>query len=50
MKELNISHVPVLDDQQKVIGVFSENTIFTKLSYDEIIEVDKDSTIEEYKN
>ena len=50
MKELNISHVPVLDDQQKVIGVFSENTIFTKLSFDEIIEVDKDSTIEEYKN
>ena len=32
MNEKKISHVPVLDKDKKLVGVFSENTIFSKLS------------------
>lgn len=32
MLELSFSHIPVLDEQGKLLGVFSENTIFTRVA------------------
>lgn len=49
MNEKKISHVPVLDKDKKLIGVFSENTIFSKLSEDEIIEIGKEYKVKDYE-
>ena len=61
MNEKKISHVPVLDEDKKLIGVFSENTIFSKLSDDlettglspfngdEIIEIGKEYKVKDYE-
>ena len=48
MNEKKISHVPVLDKDKKLVGVFSENTIFSKLSDDEIIEIGKEYQVKDY--
>ena len=48
MNEKKISHVPVLDKDKKLVGVFSENTIFSKLSEDEIIEIGKEYQVKDY--
>lgn len=32
MLELSFSHIPVLDEQGKLLGIFSENTIFTRVA------------------
>ena len=48
MNEKKISHVPILDKDKKLIGVFSENTIFSKLSDDEIIEIGKEYKVKDY--
>ena len=49
MNEKKISHVPVLDKDKKLVGVFSENTIFSKLSEDEIIEIGKEYKVKDYE-
>ena len=49
MNEKKISHVPVLDKDKKLVGVFSENTIFSKLSDDEIIEIGKEYIVKDYE-
>ena len=49
MNEKKISHVPVLDKDKKLVGVFSENTIFSKLSDDEIIEIGKEYKVKDYE-
>ena len=49
MNEKKISHVPVLDKNKKLVGVFSENTIFSKLSEDEIIEIGKEYKVKDYE-
>ena len=49
MNEKKISHVSVLDKDKKLIGVFSENTIFSKLSDDEIIEIGKEYKVKDYE-
>ena len=32
MLDTSFSHIPVLDDQGKLLGIFSENTIFTRVA------------------
>lgn len=32
MLDTSYSHIPVLDDQGRLIGIFSENTIFTRVA------------------
>ena len=49
MNEKKISHVPLLDKDKKLVGVFSENTIFSKLSEDEIIEIGKEYKVKDYE-
>lgn len=49
MNEKKISHVLVLDKNKRLIGVFSENTIFSKLSDDEIIEIGKEYRVKDYE-
>ena len=49
MNEKKISHVPVLDKDKKLIGVFSKNTIFSKLSEDEIIEIGKEHKVKDHE-
>lgn len=48
MGKNKISHVPILDERKKLLGVFSENTIFSKLSDEEIIGVDENEKISDY--
>lgn len=48
MHEKNFSHIPILDDG-KVVGVFSEDTIFSYLTENQIVAIDKDITINEFK-
>lgn len=47
MEQRNISHVPVLKDN-KLIGVFSESTIFSKLANEEIVGIEENEAIKEY--
>lgn len=42
MSEKIYTHVPILNSQNSVIGVFSENTIFSYLLDEEIIEIPRD--------
>lgn len=48
MGKKKISHVPILNNDQEVIGAFSANTIFSKLSTGEKIE--EDQTVNDYQN
>ncbi len=51
MRQNLYTHVPILNEQNKVIGVFDENSIFTYLADEEIVCVDsslKFSDIEKY--
>lgn len=41
MSEKIYTHLPILNNENKVIGVFSENTIFSYLLDEEIIEISK---------
>lgn len=49
MRERNISNVPILDNKW-VVGVFSENTIFTKLAKDEMMSLKDDHMISDYQD
>ena len=46
MRKKSITHVPVLNEDGKLIGVFSENTIFSRLCDDEIVAIDENEAIE----
>jgi CBS domain-containing protein len=46
MKEKNFTHVPILENG-KVIGVFSENTLFSYVLSEEIIGIEENSTFQE---
>lgn len=48
MKERGISHIPLLDEQRKLLGVFSQNTIFSYLSETENVTISKADTLEKY--
>ncbi len=50
MSEKVYTHIPILDDEKKLLGVFSENTIFSYLLDEEIIEISKEMTFEELKS
>lgn len=45
MKAKNFSHIPMLDEQDKVSGVFNEAAIFDYFCSDEIIDAGRDLTI-----
>ena len=49
MNEKQFTHVPIINDGV-IVGVFSENVIFSFLAKDEIIMVEKDSTINEFSD
>lgn len=48
MSEKGISHIPVLDEGYKLLGVFSRNTIFSKMSLEGMNEISNEDTLEEY--
>jgi len=48
MADRVFSYVPVLDDCQKIIGIFSENTVFLYLTRNEICAVDSQTRISEF--
>lgn len=48
MNELNYTHIPIYD-QDKLVGIFSEKSIFNYLLKDEIIEIDENTTFEDIK-
>ena len=47
MRKRAITHVPVLDSSGKLFGVFSENTIFSRLCDEEIVMIDENELIRE---
>ncbi len=48
MKEKSFTHIPILEDGY-VKGVFSENTIFSSIIRDKIIEIDESTKFSEYE-
>jgi len=48
MKEKGISHTPVLDEDNKLLGVFSQNTLFIRLSDEEASCINREDTLEQY--
>lgn len=50
MTRHSITHMPVLDKTRNLIGVFSENTIFTRLDREEIVAIDVAETLESYRD
>lgn len=42
MKQYNYTHIPIME-QGKIIGVFSENTLFSYILDNEIVSIDKDT-------
>lgn len=48
MQDKGYSHVPVINDDNTLFGVFSENVIATKLYRDKSIDLSKDHTLQEY--
>lgn len=49
MREHNYTHIPVLE-QGKIIGVFSENTLFSYILDNEIVSIDKDTKFRDLGN
>ncbi|MBR3312035.1 MAG: CBS domain-containing protein [Solobacterium sp.] len=49
MRKRGITHVPILDSKGKLSGVFSENTIFSKLCDEEILGIDENETLDTYE-
>lgn len=47
MSAKSFSHIPVLDDQDKVLGVFNEAAVFDYFCSDDIIDARRDLTISE---
>lgn len=45
MNEKNFTHIPIVDNGI-VVGVFSENTVFSYITDEEIVEIDKDTKFE----
>jgi predicted transcriptional regulator len=48
MAKRNFSYVPVLDRQERILGIFSENTVFLYLTRNEICAVDDKTSISEF--
>ncbi|WP_353892479.1 DUF6548 family protein [Proteinivorax hydrogeniformans] len=48
MHKHTFTHVPVVDEDDKLLGIFSENTVFSYLVEHRILETDQDNTIEEF--
>lgn len=40
MRERGFTHVPILDDNGAVIGVFDENSVFTYIADEKIVSID----------
>ena len=49
MDELNYTHIPIYDNNKKIVGVFSETAIFKYLYDNEIIQIDNETTFKEIK-
>lgn len=47
MRAKSYSHIPILDDQDKVLGVFNEAAVFDYFCSDDIIDARRDLTISE---
>lgn len=47
MTKFKYTHIPILDENKNVIGVFSENTIFSYLLEEEIVEVNNGMRFED---
>jgi len=51
MNKTHYSHVPILDKKERVIGVFSENSIFSYVGAENgVINIDSNTTLEMVKN
>lgn len=48
MQKKHISHVPVLNCHKKVIGVFSESTIYTSLLFHSKVSINDETTIQNF--
>ena len=48
MQKKHISHVPVLNHHKKVIGVFSESTIYTSLLFHSKVSINDETTIQNF--
>ena len=49
MVERSVSHVPVLDEKGKLLGIFSENTIFSRVAAEGLEALDGNDTVREYE-
>ncbi len=48
MNSFTYTHIPVMDGE-RLIGIFSENTVFTYMCYENIITIDDDTVIRQFE-
>lgn len=48
MKEKGLSHVPVLDENNRLLGVFSQNTLFTRYIEEKVVSKSTMETLKDY--
>lgn len=48
MTEKNYSHIPILDNNGYLLGVFSENTLFSKIVKDKIVLIEDSNLISDF--
>lgn len=49
MLDTSYSHIPVLDDQGRLIGIFSENTIFTRVAKEGMEALSEQDCVRDYE-
>lgn len=49
MLDSSFSHIPVLDEQGKLLGIFSENTIFTRVGKEGLEALSKQDCVGDYR-
>lgn len=50
MREKMFTHIPILDENEKVIGVFDENSVFTYIANEEIVSIDDSLTFKDIQD
>lgn len=48
MNSFTYTHIPVMDNG-KLVGIFSENTVFTYMCHENSVNINKDTTINQFK-